>query len=143
MSCKMFEKFTRNHLCRGSFLKVEVNFFLWVFWNFQNYLGQIKSFSKGDVKSRDFIDRQILSTFLCLEWIKSSPRTTLIQNTTEYVLLEENAMQKIKKVPRVKNNIFIFIFSCQGTMKQTVKHSVSIEKETFVSSSSSPLSMEL
>ena len=32
-------------------------------------------------------------------------------------------------VARVKFNIFIFIFSCQGTMKQRVKHSVQIEYE--------------
>ena len=33
----------------------------------------------------------------------------------------------------------MYIFSCQWAMKQTVKDSVSIEKETFISSSSSPL----
>ena len=39
-------------------------------------------------------------------------------------------MLKFKfKVARVKFNIFIFIFSYQGTMKQTVKHSVWIEYE--------------
>ena len=69
--------------------------------------------------------------FLCLEWTKCSPRTTSIQNTREYLLLEVDAMQKIKMVPRVKDNIFIFRFSFQGTMKQTVKDSVWMEKETF------------
>ena len=44
----------------------------------------------------------------------------------------------MKTVPRVKFNIFIFIFACQWTMKETVKDSVSIGKETFISSSSSP-----
>ena len=34
---------------------------------------------------------------------------------------------------RVKDNIFIFIFSCEGTMKQTVRF-VWIEKETFIAS---------
>ena len=34
---------------------------------------------------------------------------------------------------RVKDNIFIFIFSCEGTTKQTVRF-VWIEKETFIAS---------
>ena len=42
-------------------------------------------------------------------------------------------------VPREKFDIFIFIFSCQWTMKQAVKDSVSIEKEIVISSSSSSL----
>ena len=44
----------------------------------------------------------------------------------------------MKTVPRLKLNIFIFMSACQWPMKQTVKDSVSIEKETFISSSSSP-----
>ena len=39
--------------------------------------------------------------------------------------------KKIKKVARVKFKIFMFIFSCQGTMKQTVKHSVWIAGENM------------
>ena len=65
------------------------------------------------------------------KWTKCSPRTTSIQNTKEYLLLEVAAMQKIKMVPRVKDNIFIFRFSFQGTMKQTVKVPYGWKKKHF------------
>ena len=63
-----------------------------------------------------------------LEWTKASLRTDLPQNTREQLLLEVAITYKIKTVVREKFNLFIFIFSFCG-MKQTVKHSVAIEKK--------------
>ena len=49
-------------------------------------------------------------------------------------------MLKIKAVARVKFNIFIFVFSCQGTMKKTFRMNRKGEVlEVFISSSSSPV----
>ena len=79
---------------------------------------------------------------ISLEWIKASQRTDLPQNTREQLLLEVATTYKIKTMVREKFNIFIFIFSFCGMkqMKQTVKHSIVIEKgevlETFASNSS-------
>ena len=75
-----------------------------------------------------------MAIFRCpiyLEWTKASLRTDLPQNTREQLLLEVATTYKIKSVAREKFNIFIFIFSFCGMkqMKQTVKHSVVIEKE--------------
>ena len=66
-----------------------------------------------------------------LEWTKASLRTDLPQNTREQLLLEVATNYKIKTVVREKFNIFISIFSFCGMkqVKQTVKHSVVIEKE--------------
>ena len=66
-----------------------------------------------------------------LEWTKASLRTDLPQNTREQLLLEAATTYEIKTVVREKFKIFIFIFSFCGMkqMKQTVKHSVVIEKE--------------
>ena len=66
-----------------------------------------------------------------LEWTKASLRKDLPQNTREQLLLEVATTYKIKTVAREKFNIFIFIFYFCGLkqMKQTLKHSVVIEKE--------------
>ena len=66
-----------------------------------------------------------------LEWTKASLRKDLPQNTREQLLLKVATTYKIKAVAREMFNIFIFIFSFCGMkqMKQTVKHSVVIEKE--------------
>ena len=86
-----------------------------------------------------------MASFPCriyLEWTKASLRTDLPQNTREKLLLEVATTYKIKTVVREKFNIFIFIFPLCGMkqMKQTVKHSVVIEKgevlETFASNCS-------
>ena len=86
-----------------------------------------------------------MASFLCriyLEWTKASLRTDLPQNTRGKLLLEIATTYKIKTVVREKFNILIFIFPLCGLkqMKQTVKHSVVIEKgevlETFASNSS-------
>ena len=66
-----------------------------------------------------------------LEWTKTSLRKDLPQNTGEQLLLEVTTTYKIKTVAREKFNILIFIFSFSGMkqMKQTLKHSVVIEKK--------------
>ena len=66
-----------------------------------------------------------------LEWTKASLKKDLPQNTREQLLLEVATTYKIKTMVREKFNIFIFIFSFCGMkqMKQTLKHSVVIEKE--------------
>ena len=66
-----------------------------------------------------------------LEWTKANLRTDLPQNTREQLLLELATTYKIKTVVREKFNIFIFIlpFCEMKQMKQTVNHSVVIEKE--------------
>ena len=113
--------------------------------NHQSNLDLIKSLSKEQrfrqvvaekLKSGNFTLRWvlILALFLCpmyLEWTKASLRTDLPQNTREKLLLEVATTYKIKTLVREKFNIFIFIFSFCGLkqMKQTVKHSVVIEKE--------------
>ena len=56
--------------------------------------------------------------------------SSLNSNYDNFSVSSAFKMLKFKfKVARVKFNIFIFIFSYQGTMKQTVKHSVWIEYE--------------
>ena len=75
-----------------------------------------------------------MASFPCriyLEWTKASLRTDLPQKTREKLLLEAATTYKIKTVFREKFNIFIFIFPLCGMkqMKQTIKHSVVIEKE--------------
>ena len=66
-----------------------------------------------------------------LEWTKVSLKKDLPQNAKKQLLLEVARTYKIKTVAREKFNIFIFIFSFCGMkqMKQTLKHSVVIEKE--------------